>query len=394
MDSSTRREPPKLLTRNFKILFAAHLFFGMSFWPYVLLPVYLQTLGADLLIVGIIMGTASLAGIISRPWVGAALDRVGRKRCLIIGALVFLAANLLYLKVDNLDGLIYIARLLHGLGMGILMVSFFTLAADLSPEKRRMEGIALFGISGHLSGTIGVPLGEAVIRFGGYHALFWNCAVLALLSVFMIFWIRDPGHHEPETPSISFWRLAKEPAIRVPLLATVAFSISLASYMIFIKPYALSMGIGSVTQFFLAYTLSAVGVRLVGGSWPDRFGAKRVLYPSMVSMALGILLLMIQPTLSGLIISGALCGIGHGFIFPILSIMVIGTERKSSRGSLMALFTMLFDIGLLIGAPMLGFIAREGHYAPMFLTAALIQLVALAAFVLSGRMKKREALAY
>ena len=361
----------------------------MAFWPYVLLPVYLQMLGADLLMVGVIMGMASLSGIVSRPWVGAALDRVGRKRCLVTGGLVFLAANLLYLKVDSLEGLIYVVRLLHGLGMGILMVSFFTLAADLSPENRRMEGIALFGISGHLSGTIGIPMGEAVIRLGGYNALFWTCATLALLSVILSLRIRDPGHHEPETPSISFWRLAMEPSIRIPLLATVAFSISLSSYMTFIKPYALSMGIASVTQFFLSYTLSAVGVRLIGGKWPDRFGARRVLYPAMASMALGILLLMNEPSFTGLIISGSLCGIGHGFIFPILSIMVIGTTQKASRGSLMALFTMLFDIGILIGSPLLGYIAREGHYAPMFFTAALVQVAALAAFVLWGRKKTK-----
>ena len=60
---------PVLLTRYF-----IHLFFGLSFWPYVLLPVFLQELGADLLMVGIMMGMASFSGILVRPWVGISLD--------------------------------------------------------------------------------------------------------------------------------------------------------------------------------------------------------------------------------------------------------------------------------------------------------------------------------
>ena len=70
-------KPPALLSRNFINLFISGLFFGLAFWPYVLLPVYLQNLGANLPMVGILMGAAPLAGIVVRPFVGTALDRIG-----------------------------------------------------------------------------------------------------------------------------------------------------------------------------------------------------------------------------------------------------------------------------------------------------------------------------
>ena len=97
----------------------AHFLFGLSFWPYVLLPAFLQDLGADLLNIGIIMSISSLSGILIRPWVGSALDRIGRKKCLFIGGIFFLSTHLLYLQVEEIGWMIFMVRLFHGISMGI-----------------------------------------------------------------------------------------------------------------------------------------------------------------------------------------------------------------------------------------------------------------------------------
>lgn len=387
-DPTIHEGRPALITRDFILLFTAHLLFGLSFWPYVLLPVFLQQRGADLFLVGIIMGTSSFSGILIRPWVGAALDRIGRRKVLTAGGVFFLAANLSYLAIDEIGWGIFVVRLLHGLGMGILMAGFFTLAADLSPASRRTEGIALFGVSGHISGAIGVLMGEQMIQLGGYPALFLSSAVLALLSILTGLFIREPESVSHDGQPAGFFSILWRPALRLPLLGTVAFSLSMTSYMVFLKPYAMKIGIGSITSFFIAYTLTAVTVRLIGSTWPDQFGLKRVLYPSMVSMAIGIVTLLLSPTPLGLIVCGILCGIGHGFIFPILSVLLIEREREENRGSAVTLFTLLYDFGLFIGAPLLGLIARGERYAPMFIVAALILAASLAAFVLFDRDKK------
>lgn len=382
-----------LITRDFILLFAAHLFFGLSFWPYVLLPVFLQQLEADLFTIGIIMATASLSGILIRPWVGAGLDRVGRKRLLTIGASLFTAANLSYLAIHAVGIGIYLVRLLHGLGMGVLMATLFTLAADYSPATRRTEGIALFGVAGHLSGAVGVLMGEQIVRRGGYPALFTGSTLLSLLTMAISFLIREPQIQPHPARSGGFFQISLRPALRLPLIGTIAFGLSMTSYMVFLKPYAVAVGIDSITPFFVAYTLTAVGVRLIGSRWPDRFGLKPVLYPAMMLMSVGILNLLFWRSVGGLIISGLLCGLGHGFIFPILSVMLIQREREENRGSVVTLFTMLYDSGLLIGAPLLGFIARRNRYRPMFVLAALIQVISLIAFLWLDRengAKKRS----
>lgn len=224
-------------------------------------------------------------------------------------------------------------------------------------------------------------MGEQIISMAGYRALFLSGATLAFLSTLTSILIREPETHSHGVQSEGFFRISLNPELRLPLLGTVAFAFGMTSYMVFLKPYALKAGIGSITPFFIAYTLTAVTVRLIGSRWPDRFGLKRVLYPSMILMAVGIVVLMFWPAPLGLVVSGILCGIGHGFIFPILSVMVIEREREENRGSVMTLFTLLYDFGLFIGAPLLGFIARGERYESMFLVAALILIVSLIAFL-------------
>lgn len=374
-----------LFTRDFSLLFAAHLLFGLSFWPYVLLPVFLQGLGADLAHVGILMGIASLSGILVRPWIGSTLDRVGRRICLLGGGVIFLAANLSYLWISQIGWGIYVVRLLHGAGMGILMATFFTLAADLSPASRRTEGIALFGVSGHLAGALGVLLGEQLLRWGGYGALFKVCAGLAGLSILVSFSLQEPISHGALLPKEGFLKMALKRPIRIPLAGSFAFAAGMTSYMVFLKPYSLSVGLPSVSYFFLAYSLTAVAVRLIGANWPDRFGLKRVLYPSQLSLVAGVLLMFLRPSPWGWVVSGLLCGIGHGFIFPILSVLVISREHEARRGRLMTLFTLFYDLGLFVGAPSLGWIAKSFGYPSMFVVAALVVLASWMLFVFFDR---------
>ncbi len=379
----TTDHPSRLITRNFCILFMAHLFFGFSFWPYVLLPVFIQDMGSSLAEVGIIMGAASVSGMLIRPWSGDALDRVGRRSSLLAGGLIFFLTHLFYLMIDQIGPFIYFVRLCHGLSMGILFATFFTFAADITPNTRLTEGIALFGIGGHLSGAFGVPMGEFLIRTGGYSALFKACAGFTILFTLMGYFLKEPQKTGPmpKFRLVDFFHTGFHTANRVPLVANGLFALSLISYMIFLKPYAHEQGL-TVTHFFLAYSLSAVAIRIVGGKWPDRFGLKTVLYPAFFLLAAGIIVIAMWPSPAGLMIAGAFCGIGHGFVFPILSVFLIHRAPENERGRSMALFTLLFDVGFFIGSPLLGYTAEHFGYSSMFFLSAVSAISAIFIFIL------------
>jgi predicted MFS family arabinose efflux permease len=60
------------------------------------------------------------------------------------------------------------------------------------------------------------------------------------------------------------------------------------------------------------------------------------------------------------------------FTFPILSSLVVARAPPSERGTALASFTALFDLGLLVGGPLLGLVLELSDYATMFTVAGLV----------------------
>jgi predicted MFS family arabinose efflux permease len=51
----------------------------------------------------------------------------------------------------------------------------------------------------------------------------------------------------------------------------------------------------------------------------------------------------------------------------------------------MAIYTALFDVGVLIGGPLLGFVIEIRGYTEMFITAAALVTIGTAAFAAADR---------
>lgn len=364
-----------LFTRDFSILFLAHFFFASAVWPYVVFPAHLLALGADPFLLGIFAAGASLSSIIIRPFVGHQIDHKGRRIYLLIGGIIFLATHFFYLLPNHLGAGLFAVRLLHGLGTGILMATFFTLGADLSPPDRRVSGIAIFGISGQLSGAMSIILAEKIVEIWGFPYFFIFCAALSLISLILSCFIRETVNEKPDFPLERLWKRAFSPSLRIPFLTTFLFSLGITSYVVFLKPYTKTLGLPHVSYFFLAYTLSAITVRLIGLDYCDRYGPKAVLYPALSSLVLGILLIIILPSTFGLIVSGIFCGLGHGWVFPALSSIVISRGGESHRGGFMTLYTLVFDLGALLGSPLLGLLVRGVSYTAIYIAAAALVLL-------------------
>ncbi len=358
----------------------AHLFFGLALWSYVLFPAHLQDLGADPFHVGLFMAGASMSGVFVRPFVGHLMDRKGRQVYLLIGGTIFLITHLLYLLPTHLGWALFAVRLLHGVATGTLMATFFTLAADFSPPSRRVAGIALFGISGQLSGTIGVALAEKVVGIGGYRYFFILCAMLSAISLLFSFFVREPVEEKRENSLRQFWKRAAQAHLRIPFLTAFLFSLGVTSYIVFLKPYARTVGLNHVSYFFLAYTISAISIRLIAGDYPDRYGPKAALTPALCALAFGISMIVLLPSTGGLIISGIFCGLGTGLVFPILSTIIISRGGESYRGGFMTLYTLIFDLGALLGSPLFGLMVNGFGYGTLYFTAAALVLLGVTGF--------------
>jgi MFS family permease len=372
--------PEKLLSRPFVLASLATFTHGMGFALFIHFPGFLEDLGATEVIIGLIVGFAAVASIVVRPIVGRLMDQRGRRPLILFGNSLNVVALGLYLTVEQIDGWVYAIRIVHGLSEAVLFTVLFTFAADWVPERRRTQGLALFGVAGMLPIALAGVLGDVILNRWDFDVFFMVAVGFALASLLFSLPLYDAPHLSEQPPARGF--LASITGIHLlPLWwITFVFSFVLTAYFTFLKTFVNQTGVGSVGLFFAFYAGTAVALRLTFGWVPDRVGPKRALGPAMLFLAAGLVVLSGATTDTAVATAGILCGVGHGYTFPILYALTVTRARVAERGAAMAVYTGLFDVGTLVGGPVLGVAIRWFSYQTMFLSTAVFVVVGLGLF--------------
>jgi predicted MFS family arabinose efflux permease len=257
--------------------------------------------------------------------------------------------------------LVYVMRILVGLGTGTLFTGYFTLAADLVPASRRTEGIALFGISG-LAPLMVAPLRDLLALPAEDLRWFLPAVGLAVLaSLFFLPGVPDDSRvgreeREPFRWSDAWAALGKRSLLPV-WTATAVFATMVAVFMSFVTVAAEARQIPAPAAVWAAYSGGAVTVRLFGASLPERLGIFRVGAVSLLCYAVGLIVAGGAMTTGSFIVAGILGGFGHGYCFPVLTGQVVTRTPMVLRGVAMSAFTGLWEVARLIAAPGFGAMA-------------------------------------
>jgi MFS family permease len=386
---TTPREQEPLLTRPFVLVWLSNLFQATGFDLFLHFPGFLSRLGAREAQIGLLFGLTSFAAIAVRPALGRVLDTRGRRGVILLGNALNTVVLALYLTVDSISPWIYCVRVLHGIAQASLFTALFTYAADCVPERRRMQGLMLFGVSGMLPIALGGLLGDALLARADFTLLFevaLGFGVIAAVLALPLPEMSTPGLSAGDEDAPAGFRNVLRQRRLVTLWGlTTIFSVALAAMFSFLRTFVDATGIGSVGGFFGTYAAVALALRVGAGWLPDRVGVKRVLYPALATLVAGFLTLAFASSTRDVLLAGALCGAGHGYTFPLLFGMVVNRARTADRGSAMAIYTALFDVGVLIGGPLLGAVIEMQGYPAMFLTAATLVAIGTAGFAVADR---------
>lgn len=137
------------------------------------------------------MAVAQLVWGAVQPLFGAAADRWGPGRIIVIGALMLAAGSVLTTQVTSEWGLIFAVGLLSaaGAGAGSFSILIGATAQRIPASQRSLAG-GFINAGGSMGQFIFAPLNQAVMAaFGWMHAM-WMMAVLALTTAPMAWWLR------------------------------------------------------------------------------------------------------------------------------------------------------------------------------------------------------------
>ena len=147
----------------------------------------------------------------------------------------------------------------------------------------------------------------------------------------------------------------------------------------------------AASTFFILYAGLMFVFRPFTGVWADRYGANKIVYPCIILFAIGMVMLSLPQTAVIMILAGAIIGIGYGSVTPILQTQVISSVEKHRVGIANSLYFNSMDLGMAIGAFVLGIVAKSFSYSSVFITGiALIVVGGFAYFALAGRKKSED----
>jgi predicted MFS family arabinose efflux permease len=231
-------------------------------------------------------------------------------------------------------------------------------------------------------------LGDWILERADYAALFATATALAAASLLLSLPLRDRPRDPAHSGASRGFGAALTQRDLLPLWwVGGVFATALASVFTFFKRFAMETQIGSVGSFFSAYAATAIALRLFLGWLPDRVGPKRVLLPALAVLATAFVLLAAAEGPEEVLVAGILFGFGHGFTFPILFGILVSRAGEADRGSAMAIFTALFDLGVLVGGPLFGLVLMAGGFSTMYLAAGASLVLGLGVFAVWDRAR-------
>lgn len=388
------QEQTPLWTPNFILISLVNFQLVLVFYLLVIVIVgySVAELGATTAQAGLVSGLFIVGTLFGRLIIGKLLNRLGLKITLVAGLTGFLLFSGLYLIPAQLEVLLGI-RLMHGFMMGVASTVLGTVIAQTIPATRRGEGIGYFSMSSTLGTAIGPFLGIWLMSNFNYQVIFVFTSVVALSCLICSLFIQPPqikitnpvNHIENQSSS----RLAQyiEPKALPISMIVLIVATCYSGVLSFIHFYAKEINlVETASFFFLMYAIAILLSRPFTGPLMDRKGENIIIYPAIVIMALGILLLSQAHNATMLLASAALLGFGFGNLQSVCQTIAVKSTSLQRMGLATSTFFIALDAGLGFGPYFLGMLLDQIGYRQLYLYSAVLTISCLIwYYLLHGR---------
>jgi MFS family permease len=353
-----------------------------------LLSLFFEHLGGSPRQIGFLMGLFAFAAFLSRPFAGWLLSQFNPRGVMIAGLAIMLAVTSLYPFIQELNWLVVFIRIFHGLGFSVFVLAALLITINLVPEEERAYALGVVS-TGFMIPLLVFPfIGEEIIRRFGFFAFFLSAVFLSIIPFVYAFFIKldIPGSSEDsEVESVGFLALLKQKKIDLILFLSIVFEIGLSSCLAFVPLLAIGKSPLRAGYYYTFLALSAVFVRVIGGSQLRFWGSPKLLLPAFCLISGGGILIPLSSSNFLLGVSGMIYGIGIGILYPHLSALIVKGIQPRERGKVLSLFASSVDLGFALGPVLFGWIYQSIGIRPSFALISAFVFFSSASFILLGR---------
>lgn len=323
---------------------------------------------------GLVAGIFIIGALIGRLGAGRIIEDKGSKKVLLVGAIFFILTSALYFATISLS-LLTITRILHGIAYGAISTATGTILAKILPHGRRGEGIAYYSMSAVLAMAFGPFIGILLIQQTDFKIIFMVALILAILIFAISFIVSEIPSKSPkqyEVKAVKSFHISNFIELKAMPISIIGLSIGFCySVMLtFIPLYTKQIHLDEAASFFfIVHAVAIFFSQPFFGRLFDVKGANFVVYPCLIILAIGMLLLgQINHGIT-LLLAGAIIGLGYGNFVSCGQAIAIKEVPPHRLGLATATYFMLLDLGIGIGPYLLGslvpFLGYRGLYSIM-----------------------------
>ncbi len=333
--------------------------------------------GDDPALVGLAMGIYSLTqGLLQLPF-GMASDRLGRKRVIVFGLLVFAAGSLVAAAAGSLTQLIF-GRCLQGAGAVSAVVT--ALLADQTRDIVRTKAMALVGASIGLMFALSLVLAPLLASWVGLAGLFALTAVLALAGVAVVLWVvpAEPSRRKVVARGSLRTVLAHGPTLRLNFGVFVLHAVLLAMWVA-VPQMLVDAGLDKAHHWWIYLPTITLSFFVMAGTlFPlERRGYLRAVFLGAVALIALVQLGLAAsaaagPSLAvlGVLLFAFFCG--SNILEASQPSIASRAAPPEARGAALGFYNTLQSLGFFAGGAVGGLLLRSGGATGLFLACALM----------------------
>lgn len=364
-------------TVSLALVFALRMFGMFSILP--VLALYARGLpgGDNQFLIGVALGIDGLAQACLQIPFGLLSDRIGRKRMIYIGLLLFAIGSFIAASATSLP-MIIVGRLVQG--TGAMSAAVMALLADLTREEHRSTSMAVIGMSIGVTFGVSLILGPTLNHYIGVPGIFALTGVLALLAIVAVrFVVPDPlfsrVHSDAQTVPgqlSAVWKNAELQRLNFGI-----FSLHAMMRGLFVAVPLLLLNVGGMPPethwkvylpilsiSFFAVVPAIIVAEKYGRMKPVFCGAVGLLFISTILMS------VLVNHFTGIVVALFLFFLAFNLLEATLPSLVSKIAPAGSKGTAIGVYNTGQFLGLFIGGAVGGFLAQHANYAAVFAFSA------------------------
>ena len=335
---------------------------------------------------------------------GPLVDRLSRRRLMIVSDLVRAATFVLLPFVDDPRAIVAVAAV-NGIATGFFRPAVWAGLPNLVTDDEREQATSMLTTVENVAWTVGPAVAGLLLATDGVDVAYWVNAVTFLLSAALVSRIPAAALHSEDRISKGHWRELREglglvvssrhlvTVLVVWSTAGVATACINVAEVIFAKH---DLGAGNIGLGFL---VSATGVGLVIGSFfaasaLGALGMRRVYPGALALMAAGFGLASASPTIVLAAVLAAIATVGNGAAIVCNQVLVQRGAPDAMRGR--ALAVLMSTYYAILGLSMAGgglLVDAVGARASWAIASGIFVVAAALAVVLTAGLRDQRATA-